>query len=260
MDNITKDLWNASLYDEQHAFVSNYGGDLIQLLQPKQGEKVLDLGSGTGDLANTLYELKTDVVGIDHSENMVKQAQQKYPHIPFYVMDATKLTYDNEFDAVFSNATLHWIKTPEAVLQSIYKSLKPDGRIVVEFGGAGNVETITTELIQHIQQAGISFTDAQFPWYFPTVGEYTTLLESVGFYVSYAHHFSRPTKLSGENGMRNWLDMFSPSLFEHVDSDVKDAIFNTTIDHLRPKLYDNESWYADYKRIRVIAFKKLAEE
>lgn len=256
MDKTKKDLWNASLYDEKHLFVSNYGNDLIELLNPKQGEKVLDLGCGTGDLANVLYGLNMDVIGIDHSENMIQQAQNKYPHIPFYVADATQLTYQNEFDCVFSNATLHWIKTPEAVLQGIYQGLKPGGRMVVEFGGAGNVQTITDELIKQIQEAGISFTDEHFPWYFPAIGEYTSLLESIGFHVSYALHFSRPTKLSGENGLRNWLEMFSPSLFESVESHVKTHIFNTTIDNLHTQLFHNNSWYADYKRIRIIALKK----
>ena len=251
-----KDLWDASLYDEKHSFVSNYGNDLIELLNPKQGEKVLDLGCGTGDLANSLYELHMDVIGIDFSENMIQQAQNKYPHIPFYVADATQLTYQNEFDCVFSNATLHWIKTPETVLQSIYQSLKPGGRMVVEFGGAGNVQMITNELIKQIQEAGISYTDEQFPWYFPTIGQYTSLLESIGFHVGGAFHFSRPTKLSGENGLRNWLEMFSPSLFENVEANVKNHVFNTTINHLHSQLFYNNSWYADYKRIRIIALKK----
>ena len=256
MNNTQQDFWDANLYDEKHAFVSKYGNDLIELLQPKQGEKVLDLGCGTGDLANVLHGFKVDVTGIDYSENMIAQAQAKYPHIPFYVMDATRLTYENEFDAVFSNATLHWIKTPEAVLQGIFQSLKPGGRLVVEFGGAGNVQTITDELVQQIHAANIVFTDDQFPWYFPTIGQYSALLESVGFHVSYAHHFSRPTKLSGEHGMRNWLEMFSPSLFENVEQGVKNHIFNTTIHHLQKQLYYNNSWYADYKRIRVVAFKQ----
>ena len=256
MNKTQKDVWDASLYDEKHSFVSNYGSDLIELLNPKQGEKVLDLGCGTGDLANVLHGLNTDVIGIDYSENMIQQAQDKYPHLPFYVEDATRLTYQNEFDAVFSNATLHWIKTPETVLQGIYQSLKTGGRLIVEFGGAGNVQIITDELIKQIQEAGISFTEEQFPWYFPTIGEYTSLLESIGFHVGYALHFSRPTKLSGEDGLRNWLEMFSPSLFENVDSDVKNHIFNTTINNLHTQLFYNNSWYADYKRIRIMALKK----
>lgn len=256
MNTTKKDLWDASLYDNNHAFVSNYGTDLISLLNPKQGERVLDVGCGTGDLANMLHDLHIDVVGIDYSENMIEQAKQKYPHIPFYVADATALTYENEFDCVFSNATLHWIKNPEKAIESIYQSLKPGGRMVVEFGGGGNVQTITDELIKQIKNAGIPFTDEQFPWYFPTIGEYTSLLESKNFQVGYAFHFSRPTKLSGEDGLRNWLEMFSPSIFENVDTVVKNNIFDTVEKNLYEKLYRNGNWYADYKRIRIIALKK----
>lgn len=250
-----KDLWNATLYDQQHQFVSNYGHDLIELLQPKQGESLLDVGCGTGDLANNLQQMGIAVVGIDHSANMIEQAKMKYPDIPFHVMDATKLSYKHIFDTAFSNATLHWIKDAKDVLEGIYRSLKPGGRFVAEFGGASNVQTITDELIQQIQRAGIPFTDEQFPWYFPTIGQYTALMESVGFTVGYAQHFARPTKLNGEDGLRNWIDMFSPSLFEQMDEEIKQSIIENTIKNLKEKLCKNGVWYADYKRIRVLAIK-----
>lgn len=153
----TEDHWNASLYDGKHAFVSQYGNSLVQLLAPKEGERILDLGCGTGDLANTLFEDGAEVVGVDKSENMVKLATSKYPHIPFTVRDATKLTFQNEFDAVFSNATLHWVHPPKEAVQCIYKSLKHGGRLVAEFGGKGNVQTITDEIIQQIKNAGFEY-------------------------------------------------------------------------------------------------------
>lgn len=250
-----KDFWNANLYDEKHGFVSNYGNELIDLLNPQKDEKILDLGCGTGDLANVISGSGAKVVGIDASKNMVEQAKAKFPQIDFNVVDASRLPYDNEFDAVFSNAVLHWIKTPIVVAEGMYRSLKPGGRMVVEFGGAGNVKTITDALIKQIQKAGILFTEEQFPWYFPTIGEYTSLLESVGFHVNYAVHFSRPTKLSGEQGLKNWLEMFSPSLFKNVKLNKKEQIFSATIHNLRTKLYNQEDWYADYKRIRIVAVK-----
>ena len=256
MQDIKKDLWNAALYDDKHTFVSNYGQDLIELLNPRQGENILDVGCGTGDLANTLYGLGVNIVGVDHSANMIAQAENKFPHIAFHVVDANTLPYENEFDAVFSNATLHWIKTPKTVLQSIHRSLKNGGRFVAEFGGAGNVQTITDELIKQIRLAGIAFTDDQFPWYFPSIGEYATLLESVGFHVGLAQHFVRPTKLDGENGLRNWIEMFSPSLFEQIDHKVKEAIIQSTIQNLKEKLCNDGVWYADYKRLRILAIKR----
>src|SRR5699024_6040143 len=130
---MNNDVWNPILYDQKHAFVSNYGQDLIELLDPKPKEKILDLVCGTGDLANTLFKKKSDVVVVDQTEKMILQAKDKYPHIDFFVKDATKLEYDSEFDAVFSNALLHLIKKPEQALKSIYKSLKQNGSFISEF-------------------------------------------------------------------------------------------------------------------------------
>lgn len=144
----TKVNWDANLYDNKHSFVSKYGKSLVELLAPKKGEKVLDLGCGTGDLANTLYKYGGEIVGVDKSENMVKQAINKYPHIQFMVQDVTNLAYHSEFDAVFSNATLHWVQPPIQALYGIYQSLKQGGRFVAEFGGKGNIQTITSEIIQ----------------------------------------------------------------------------------------------------------------
>lgn len=256
MEKKKKDLWDATLYDEKHRFVSSYGQDLIELLNPKQGENILDLGCGTGDLANDLHGLDVQVLGIDFSSNMIEQAKNKYPQVSFQVMDANALPFENEFDAVFSNATLHWIKTPQTVLESVYRSLKSGGRFVAEFGGKGNVQQITDELIQQIRKAGIDFSDENFPWYFPTVGQYTTLMESVGFQVGLAQHFARPTKLDGERGLRNWIEMFSPSFFEQIEKETKEKIIQNTVQNLKETLCQNHVWYADYKRIRVFAFKK----
>ncbi|OCS87283.1 class I SAM-dependent methyltransferase [Caryophanon latum] len=249
------DFWNATLYDDKHAFVSTYGESVIELVEVTKGEHVLDIGCGTGDLANTLHERGAYVVGVDLSANMIEQASAKYPHVTFAVADATSLPYAEQFDCVFSNAALHWMKEPEAVATSMYNSLNNGGRIVVEFGGAGNVETITTELIAQIRAAGITYRDEQFPWYFPTIGQYTTILERVGFRVAYACHFDRPTPLDGEEGLRNWLDMFSGSLFDGIAPHVKERVFNETVAHSRDKLYKDGTWVADYKRIRIVAYK-----
>lgn len=255
MQEAKKDYWDAQLYDSKHAFVSNYGHDLIEIVQVKQGEKLLDVGCGTGDLTNVLHGLVADVVGIDYSRSMIEQAREKYPQLTFRVADAAHLDYENEFDIVFSNAALHWMKTPEPVVASIYNSLKPGGRFVAEFGGARNVQLITDALITQIRAAGIPYTDAQFPWYFPTIGAYTTLLESAGFQVSLAMHFARPTPLTGDDGLKNWLAMFSPSLFENVAPETTAQIFDATAAQLREVLYKNGQWFADYKRLRVVAFK-----
>ncbi|MEY2194097.1 trans-aconitate 2-methyltransferase [Neobacillus sp. BF23-41] len=252
---VQEDSWNANLYDKKHSFVSQFGGDLVQLLEPQSGEKILDLGCGTGDLANQLNQLGVDIIGIDKSENMIQQAQKKYPGLTFKVQDAVNMGYTNEFDAVFSNATLHWIKTPKQTLQSIYNALKPGGRYVAEFGGKGNVQKITDSIINQLGEQGIEYKSEKFPWYYPSIGEYTSIMEQVGFHVTHAQHFDRPTPLSGEQGLRNWIEMFATSMFEGVTSDTKELIITRVEKNLREVLFQNGEWIADYKRIRVLGTK-----
>lgn len=250
------DSWNVKLYDSKHAFVSKFGNSLVELLAPKQGEKILDLGCGTGDLANTIFESGANVVGIDQSENMVREAKLKYPHISFSVGDATNLPFQNEFDAVFSNAVLHWVQPPQKALNSIYQSLKQGGRFVAEFGGKGNVQIITDEMINQIKATGLEFKKEQFLWYFPSIAEYSKLMEEVGFRVTFAHHFDRPTPLIGENGLRNWMEMFGSHFFTGIPEGLKNEIMTKVENNLRESLYQDDQWIADYKRIRVIGVKE----
>lgn len=252
----TKDFWNASLYVQNHSFVSNYGNNLIELLAPKQGEKILDLGCGTGDLAKTLNDLGVNVVGVDNSKNMITEARNKYPHIQFLVRDVTDLGYNFEFDAVFSNATLHWVNQPKQALNWIYQSLKQDARFVAEFGGKGNVQTIINEILHQLKATGIEYKTKQSPWYYPSIGEYTSLMEEVGFRVIFAQHFDRPTPLDGENGLKNWIEMFGSHMFEGINEDQKDDIITKVENNLKPILCKDGNWIADYKRIRVIGIKE----
>ncbi|AIE59133.1 class I SAM-dependent methyltransferase [Bacillus methanolicus] len=255
-NNIDSDNWNAHLYDSKHSFVSKFGEDLIELLAPKKGEYILDLGCGTGDLAYKLNKLGVNVIGIDKSENMVDQAKKKYPHIKFEVQDALNLDYHCEFDAVFSNATLHWVKPPKQALICIYKALKQDGRFVAEFGGKGNVKIITDEILNQFEKLGIEFKAELFPWYFPSIGEYSTLMEEVGFRVIFAQHFDRLTPLDGDHGIRNWIQMFGNSMFEGLTEETKDFIITKVENNLKGVLFQNGGWFADYKRIRVIGIKE----
>lgn len=252
----TKDYWNANLYDQNHSFVSKYGNSLIELLAPKQGEKILDLGCGTGDLAKKLYDVGVNIVGVDKSNNMIREAMGKYPSVTFMVRDVIDLGYNIEFDAVFSNATLHWIKQPKQALHCIYQSLKSGARFVAEFGGKGNVQIITDEIIHQFKKLGIEYKMEQFPWYYPSIGEYTSLMEEIGFRVVFAQHFDRPTPLEGENGLKNWIEMFGSQMFESIDKDRKDYIITKVQNNLKESLYKDGNWIADYKRIRVIGVRQ----
>ncbi|NMO77579.1 class I SAM-dependent methyltransferase [Niallia alba] len=251
-----KDNWNADLYDDKHSFVSKFGNNLIELLNPTQGEKILDLGCGTGDLTNTIHSFGAETLGIDKSENMVKQAHNKYPHLKFMVQDATSLHFPSEFDAVFSNATLHWVHPPIQALEGIYQSLKKGGKFIAEFGGKGNVQTITNEIIRQIKQAGFPFSEEQFPWFYPSIGEYSHLMEKVGFRVTFAQHFVRPTPLDGDNGLRNWIAMFGDQLFHDIPLDDKNDIISKVEENVKDILYIKGKWMADYKRLRVIGVKE----
>jgi len=250
------DSWNANLYDSKHSFVSMYGESLIELLAPQKGEKILDLGCGTGDLARKLSAFGAELIGVDNSAKMIEQARSKYPTIEFLVQDATELAFQHEFDAVFSNAALHWIKKPKPALTSIYNSLKKGGRFVAEFGGKGNVHAISDELIHQIETEGFTFDIEKFPWFFPSIAEYSSLMEQAGFRVTFAQHFDRPTPLEGKSAIKNWIDMFCSGMLAGVPESKKAGIIAKVEDNLKEVLYRDGSWIGDYKRIRVIGYKE----
>jgi trans-aconitate methyltransferase len=246
--------WNPQLYDHHHAFVTEYGKALLDLLAPKHGETILDLGCGTGDLTYQISQRGANVIGVDNSEAMIASAREKYPDITFILADARHLNLDFKCDAVFSNAVLHWIKQPIDVLQSVWNILLPHGRFVAEFGGKGNVHLIQQEIEHVLAQAGYQTAS---PWYFPSIGEYASVMEQVGFRVVYATHFDRLTKLEdGINGLKHWIEMFAGSYFQQVPSSVAEELIRQIENNLKKKLFVNGDWHADYKRIRVIGIKE----
>jgi trans-aconitate 2-methyltransferase len=247
--------WDPALYATRHAFVWQHGADLIDLLAPRAGERVLDLGCGTGQLTTQLAERGVDVVGIDRSPAMIEQARRNFPGVRFDVADATSFTADAPFDAVFSNATLHWVKPPSDAVDRVWRALKPGGRFVAEFGGAGNVAGIRSAIRGAMRALGCDDFDTLDPWYFPTVGGYAGELERRGFEVSFAALFDRPTPLEGEAGLRDWVRMFGGSFLGAVDADRHEQFFSEVERRARPTLYREGRWLADYRRLRVVARK-----
>lgn len=248
--------WDSKLYNEQHRFVSDYGADVLQWLDPKAGEKILDLGCGTGDLAAKIQESGATVSGIDASADMVKLAKQNYPLLSFEQKDATQLAYNREFDAVFSNATFHWIENQRSLLRGIYKALKHGGRLVAEFGGKGNIKSITDAIDQAATEAGLSHKVISNFWFFPSVAHYANLLESSGFETEQIWLFDRPTKLVGEDGMLNWINQFAQHAFVNLTEEETKAVTELAVSILKPMHFKNGEWTADYKRLRVKAIKK----
>ncbi|MGB3777746.1 MAG: methyltransferase domain-containing protein [Tunicatimonas sp.] len=250
--------WNPDLYTQKHNFVYQYGEDLVALLAPQPGECILDLGCGTGELTNQISEAGARVVGIDSSEELILAARKHFPQLSFHQRDATRLTDSEQYDAVFSNAVLHWISNQDAVSQGMFRALKPGGRLVIEFGGEGNVQQIREALKKTLQQHGYQKDASINLWYFPSIGQYTTLLEQHGFRVQSAHHYARPTRLAdAETGIKDWLGMFANSYLEAVPPDVRPLILNEVQNALQPALYSDGHWYADYQRLRVTATKSV---
>jgi trans-aconitate 2-methyltransferase len=249
--------WNANLYDDKHSFVFKYGEDLVEVLKPQTGERILDLGCGTGYLTSIIAASGATVIGIDNSIEMVAKAKTEYPQLEFQVQTATDFHFDEHFDAVFSNAVLHWIGEKEKVVEAIYHNLKKTGRLVLEMGGKHNIEKIIKALQRSLIKYGYE-QNAIIPlWYFPSLGEYASLLESKGFRVTYAIHYDRETKLADDkDGIKDWLKMFATSYFNGIEENVIADILTEVQNILEPTNYRNGIWYADYKRLRIAAVKQ----
>ena len=161
------------------------------------------------------------------------------------------------FDAVFSNAAIHWMRDPAAVARSTYGALKSGGRFVAEFGGKGNLKATKAALHSAAHDAGYEVSDEVAFRYYPSIGQYATLLESQGFRVTFASHFDRPTPLAGgEQGLRNWLETFADNVLELLPADKRESVIAETERRLRAEAYREGTWYADYRRIRVVAVKE----
>ncbi|MHA6482600.1 methyltransferase domain-containing protein [Paenibacillus sp. strain BS8-2] len=251
--------WDAKHYDEAIGFVSRLGKGLVELLHPRKDERVIDLGCGTGDLAQVIASSGAACVGLDYSEDMIQAARSKYPGMSFRVANAEQFRLESgeePYDAVFSNAALHWMLKPQDVITSVWLALRPGGRFVAEFGGSGNVGAIIAALAEQLEHAGVDWK-VRFPWYFPTVGEYAPLLEAGGFEVRYAELYDRPTTLgSGDAGMRNWLLAFAGPLLQDIPEGDRDSIIARCANTLAPLLFRDGEWFADYRRIRIVAVKR----
>jgi trans-aconitate methyltransferase len=247
-------IWNAALYDEQIHFVSALGRSLLELLNPQPYEKILDAGCGTGDLTHAIAQSGSTVLGIDSADSMIDRAKGKYPNLSFEVQDILEYHQPEAFDAVFSNAVFHWIKQPELLVRNIWGNLKAGGRLVAEFGGKNNVGWIVQAIAEELENRGKNFSERN-PWYYPSVGEFSTLLEKQGFIVRYTRYFDRLTPLPDqERGLAHWLDMFTSFFFDFSPAE-KEEIYQSLEKRLKPVLYREGGWMADFKRLQIVAEK-----
>jgi len=248
----TTQSWSPEKYAENARFVSDLGAPVVELLAPKAGEKILDLGCGDGALTIKLAELGCDVIGVDSSPPQIEGARRL--GLDARVGDGERLDFGPEFDAVFSNAVIHWMKRADDVIAGVWKALKPGGRFVGELGGYGCVAKIKRALVEALARRGID-GERLNPWYFPTVEDYKGRLERGRFTVRYIALIPRPTPLPTE--INGWLETFAQSFMTPLKGADRTDFVAEVRENLRPELCDVEGkWFADYMRLRFAADKR----
>jgi len=247
----TAQTWDPASYARNARFVSDLGSPVVDLLAPQPGERILDLGCGDGVLTKKLADLGCEVVAVDSSIPQIEAAKKL--GLNAFAISGEHLPYKEEFDAVFSNAVLHWIKRADVMLAGVYRSLKPGGRFVAECGGHGCIQKIRTALVQALDRRGLC-GEARVPWYFPTPGDYATRLERAGFRVDSIALIPRPTPLPGD--IIGYLETFALNFFQGFSGEERSEYLQEVRTVLEPQLRTVDGcWVADYVRLRFAATK-----
>jgi trans-aconitate methyltransferase len=243
--------WNPNVYATNARFVSDLGEPLLQLLEPQPGELILDLGCGDGALTEKIADYGCKVIGADSSAPQLQAAKER--GLKAVVLDGHELCFRRQFDAIFTNAALHWMKEPEKVIDGVRLALKPQGRFVGEFGGKGNVETIRSALHAALVRRGIEPAPVD-PWYYPSPQEYSQLLSKAGLTVASIELIPRPTQLPGD--IMAWLEIFAQPFTKAVSEEEQLGFLEEVRDELANRLRDGSgNWFADYVRLRFKAEK-----
>jgi SAM-dependent methyltransferase len=244
--------WDPERYARNARFVADLGAPVVELLAPRADERILDLGCGDGVLTAKLASMGCDVIGVDASPAQIEAARKL--GVDARVMDGEHLGFDREFDAVFSNAALHWMRNPDKAIAGVRRALRPNGRFVGEFGGHGCVAKIRKALVDALNRRGGN-GEAASPWYFPTVEDYSQQLAEGGFAVNYIALIPRPTPLPGD--ITGWLETFAESFTSALPAADRPDYIAEVREALRPQLCDAEGkWTADYTRLRFSAKKQ----
>lgn len=247
--------WDPKGYEERARFVREGGVPLLELLAPRAGERILDLGCGNGKLTQALAESGASVLGVDASPEMLAEARAAYPALEFALERGEALPYDEEFDAVFSNAALHWMPRAKDVALGVARALRPGGRFVAELGGFENVAVVRAAVSAGFVALGRGETTWN-PWYFPTLGEYAAVLEAAGFRVRSARWFERPSPMPDrpeQSGIADWLSIFASELCATLSAEERARFFGAVEAHARSRLYRDGIWWIDYVRLRIEA-------
>ncbi len=245
-----KQTWNAADYEKNGRFVASLANDVVDLLGVRLGEIVLDLGCGDGALSLKIMGRAAHVIGIDSSPGFVEAAIGR--GVDARLGDGEHLDFHSEFDAVFSNAALHWMLNQNAVVAGVRKALKPGGRFIAELGGHGNIAAIRTALQSVMADFGINAEESAHNVFF-TVSEYSALLRAHGFRVDVMELIPRPTLLPG--GIDEWLRTFRASLLNSLGREQQKMVIERVSALLKPILRTRAGdWYADYVRLRFRAY------
>lgn len=251
---MSSQTWNPKDYNKNARFVTDLGAGVVKLLAPQPGERILDLGCGDGVLTKNLVDSGCQMVGVDTSPDFIVAARGL--GLDARLMDGQALTFNSEFDAVFSNAALHWMKDLEAVIDGVFRALKPRGRFVAEMGGQGNIEKIEKAIRRALRKRGLDKKVPE-PNIYPSDGEYRELLEKRGFQVSHIQLFNRPTALPRD--LKTWVRTFRKNFLEAVAPQDREAFLEEIQEEVRPFLCGADGhWTADYVRLRFSASKPKA--
>ena len=247
--------WDAGAYARNFNFVPEYGRELINILAPQKGERILDLGCGTGKLTADIASRGCTVVGVDRDASMIGLARQSYPALEFHQQDAHRLGLTESFDGVFSNAALHWMKIGD-VFPEVARVLRQGGRIAAEMGGVGNIAAIERAIYQGLSHYDLTPQMVPMPWTFSTPAHVAQTLESAGFEVRYMNLYDRLTLLGAEaGGIKGWVRMFGRAILEQVSGNKHEELLQFIEDAAHDDLYRDGNWYADYRRFHFIAVK-----
>lgn len=246
--------WDADRYDRSFRLVTDAGSSLVDVLAPRSGEVILDLGCGTGELTAAIAARGAHVFGVDGSMDMIARARHRHPELDFSVSDAAALEVDKPLDAVFSNAALHWMTHQDDVLRRVCACLRPGGRLVAEMGGAGNVTALLAAI--DAARAARGFGPAERPWYFPTPAEQAVRLERAGLWPRLLQWFERPTRIGAdETAIIEWVAVFGTPLLADLPEALRSVVVTEVAEIARPELCRDDGWYADYVRLRIVAEK-----
>jgi trans-aconitate methyltransferase len=253
----SRNTWNPTFYDESLGIITRLGAGVVDLLAARPGERILDLGCGTGHLTAQISQAGAETIGIDSAEPMIARAREAYPNLRFEVARGEDFTLDAPVDAVFSSAVLHWIPDQAAVHAGVARALKPGGRFVAEMGGKGNVRTLLDALAQALSEEGVPPEQIPHPWSFFSIPEYSTMLEQAGFEVTFMQLFDRPTPLDDcPDGAADWVRMFGDDFLAPVHPERQAHVLARINALTAPALVHDGRWIADYRRLRFVAVKR----